>query len=1357
MPRKRPAEPAADAPPSSASADRSVGARTAPFPIVGIGASAGGVEAFTELLSALPPNTGMAFVLLLHLPIGHESLLSEILGRVCRMPLAEVRDRVVIEPNHVYVLGAASDLDIDGKSLVLVERPAPGQHRPIDRFFRGLATHHANCAIGVVLSGTGSDGSTGIQEIKAAGGITFAQDDTAQQASMPRSAIETGTVDFVLSPGDIAHELARIASHPLVSAPYEPDDMPFDLGPLLEVLHNSIGVDFADYKPNTLYRRIARRIVLHKLDSVTDYLTLLKSDAAEAHALYQDILINVTSFFRNPDAFEALKTEVFPKITQSRSRHDPVRVWTLACSTGEEAYSIAMAYAEFLEESGLSVPLQLFATDLNEAGIDRARLGLYPKSVAEQVGPERLRRFFVQVDGSYRIAKPIRDVCIFARHNVLTDPPFSRIDLVSCRNMLIYLGQELQQKVISILHYALRPAGFLWLGNSETIGSHRDLFELVETKSKIYAKHGALDHLPIGAVSTPRTPLAAFRSAVRLPEPPPVLRDTHREAERLLLARYAPPSVLVRSDLEILQYRGNTSPFLAPAPGKASLNLLKMLREGLVMGVRSALTQARASETPVRHEDLWIAVDGRERRVAIEVIPVRSGGDRAELFMVVFEETPIFEPAADAPSPTAAATGTLSEETAKLKQELAATREYLQSVIEQQEVANEELQSANEEVQSTNEELQSINEELETSKEEVQSTNEELATVNDELHARNVELSQINNDVINLLSSVQIAIVMLGANLRIRRYTPMAEKLLNLIPSDVGRPLSDIKLKLDVPDIDKLVADTIDSMTGHEREVRDEQGHWYLLRIRPYRTLEQRLEGAVVMLVDVDSLKQSEEMLRQQTELLNQAHEPIIMWELDGAIDFWNKSAEETYGYSREEALGRRSHELLLTSPAYESFAGELRERGYWSGELIHTRRDGQKIIVESRMVVVTDTQGRQRVVETHRSIIERRESERLRRLADDLVTADRHKDEFLAMLAHELRNPLAPLRNAVTLLKSPKADAANNARVLDIMDRQISNMARLIDDLLDVSRITLSQIELRTELLDVGAFAKAAVEQNESHFASREQSLHLSLPAKPLQVNADPVRLEQIVGNLLNNASKYTQPGGNIRLTVTTSGDDGKNAKHALIRVEDDGAGIAPDDLPHVFDLFMRAARSIDQQYGGLGVGLTLVKRLVEMHGGAVRAESEGLGKGSRFTVCLPALPPQADSPPAVIDSGNEGPSARRILIVDDSVDNVDTLAMALRTGPHEVRTAESGARALEIAAQFRPEFVFIDIGMPGMDGYELARRLREKETTASARLIALSGYGHAAARDSASDAGFAEYLVKPVDPRKILSLIES
>jgi two-component system CheB/CheR fusion protein len=1355
MPSDRYADGAADATAASQWCDDLAREPAARFPIVGIGASAGGVEAFTELLSALPADTGMAFVLLLHLPLGHESMLSEILGRVCTMPLAEVRDRVEIEPNRVYVLGAGSDLDMHDKRLLLVARDVPrGPHRPIDRFFQALAAHQRNCAIAVVLSGTGSDGAIGIQDVKAAGGMTFAQDDTAQHTSMPRSAIQTGTVDFVLSARDIAHELVRIAVHPLVASQGEPEER-FELEPVLEILHSAIGVDFADYKPNTLYRRIARRIVFHKLESITDYLTLLKSDAAEAHALYQDILISVTSFFRNPQAFEALKTEVFPKITQSRSRHDPVRVWTLACSTGEEAYSIAMAYAEFLEDTGLSVPIQVFATDLNEASVERARLGVYPKSAVEHVSPERLRRFFVQVDGSYRIAKPIRDVCVFARHNVLTDPPFSRIDLVSCRNMLIYLGQELQQKVVPIMHYALRPAGFLWLGNSETIGSYRDLFNLVESKAKIYEKHGALDHVPLGPPAA-RTPLAAFGSVVRAPEPIAPLRDSHREAERLLLARYAPPSVLVRADLEILQYRGNTSNFLAPSPGRASLNLLKMLREGLMMGVRSALAQAQATEMPVRKEDLWMMVDGRERRVAVEVIPVRSGLDRAELFMVIFEE--IAEPqvvtaAEAAPGPAAETAG---DEVTRLKQELAATREYLQSVIEQQEAANEELQSANEEVQSTNEELQSINEELETSKEEIQSTNEELATLNDELHARNMDIAQTNNDLMNLLSSVQIAIVMLGANLRIRRFTPMAQKLLNLIPTDIGRPLSDIKLKLDVPDIDRLVADAIDSMAGHEREVRDHEGHWYLLRIRPYRTLENMIDGAVVMLVDVDSLKQSQEMLRQQTELLNQAHEPILMWELDGEIDYWNKAAEETYGFTREEAIGRKSHELLLTAPAYESFADDLRQRGHWTGELVHTRRDGQKIIVETRMVVVTDTQGRQRVVEANRSVTERKESERiLRRVADDLVTADRHKDEFLAMLAHELRNPLAPLRNVVTLLKSPKVDPANKARAIDIMERQIHNMARLIDDLLDVSRITLSQIELRSEPVDVAAHARAAVEQNESYIAAREQSLHVNVPAEPVHVLADPVRLEQIVGNLLNNASKYTHPGGSIRLTVKSAGD--ADARQALISVEDDGSGIDPEKLPHVFDLFMRATRSIDQQYGGLGVGLTLVRRLVEMHGGTVRAESDGLGKGSRFTVSLPALAPQAAAAPAVPESTRAEASPRRILIVDDSADNVETLAMALSQGTHDVRTAASGERALDIAAEFRPEFVFIDIGMPGMDGYELARRMREEEATAHARLIALSGYGHAAARGSATDAGFADYLIKPVDPEKILRLVES
>ena len=1113
--------------PAQAAAPQSAGAQPPPdalFPIVGIGASAGGLEAFKSLLAALAPDTGMAYVLIVHLPSQHDSMLSKILARISKLPLSEITDGVKLERNHVYVLPAGADASLDDGVIRLSPRQAKtGQHHPIDTFFRSLATHHGYRSIGVVLSGSASDGTLGIQEIKAAGGITFAQDHTAQQSSMPRSAIQTGAVDFVLPPEEIARELKRIATHPIVTAPplAEAAEVP-DLRPVIELLRESSGVDFTHYKANTLYRRIIRRLLLHRMDGLKEYMELLRASPAEADALYQDILINVTSFFRNPEAFEALKEEAFPVITRNRSRHDPVRIWTLGCSTGEEAYSLAMAFAEYAEQSGRMVPVQVFATDLNAACIDRARSGIYSRAAVAEVSPERLRRFFVEVDGTYRITKTIRETCIFARHNVLEEPPFSRIDLVSCRNMLIYLGPELQQKVMQVLYYALRPNGFLWLGASETIGAERELFELRNSKYKIYAKKALPSQIP----AVPPRPLGATwqgSAATYTPaiEARPV--DPSKDADRILAARYAPPSVLVRGDLEILQFRGDTSPFLAPAPGKASLNLLKMVREGLALGVRSAFQRAKSEEAPVRVEGVTIFTDGAERKVTIEVIPMRSGLQQAELFMVVFEELakPAQPPAKAAPGAEAA--DAAAQETVQLKQELAATREYLQSVIEEQEAANEELQSANEEVQSSNEELQSINEELETSTEEVQSTNEELATVNDELLGRNAELTQINNDLVNLLSSVQLAIVMLGPNLRIRRFTPLAEKLLNLIPTDVGRPVSDIKINLHVPDLDKLVAEVMDSVVERELEVTDRQGRWYLLRMRPYRTLENKIDGAVIVLLDVDSLKRSQEMLRQQTELLNQAHEPILMWELDGGISYWNKAAEATYGFTRDQVLGRKPHELLLAVPLYDTYRDELHHQGYWTGELVHTRRDSQKIIVESRMVAVTDTQGRQLVVQADRPITERKETERiLRNLADDLVAAD----------------------------------------------------------------------------------------------------------AKPLQ----------------------------------------------------------PDGM----------------------------------------------------TETAAAVKP------------------RRVLVVDDNADSVEATAMSLRLARHEVEVASNGTNALEVARAFKPEVALIDIAMPGVDGYELARQLRRLDAD-GLRLIAFSGYGDDMARRRAAEAGFDRYLLKPASVDEIQRIFET
>ncbi|HEV7516539.1 MAG TPA: chemotaxis protein CheB [Thermoanaerobaculia bacterium] len=1211
------------------------------FPIVGVGASAGGLEAFRQMLGALPVDTGMGFVLVQHLSPTHASLLAEILARMTAMPVTEVRDEPQVEPNHVYVIPPDRKMCIVGGGLRLLPREEHGQQRPIDYFLHSLAEDQGSLGIGVILSGTATDGTLGLQEVKAAGGITFAQDDTAQQNSMPRSAIASGCVDFVLSPKEIANEIARIARHPLVArapAPKQETPPPAvdepDLAVVMQLLRDVTGVDFTHYKPNTFYRRITRRMVLRQMRTLKEYVRFLTSDSVEVQALYQDVLINVTSFFRNPEVFEALKAKVFPALFRDRSLQKPLRVWVPGCSTGEEAYSLAIAIAEFAEASGSHLPVQIFATDLNETVIAKARKGTYPKSIAQDVSPERLTRFFAEVDGHYRVAKTIREQCVFARHNMLTDPPFSQLDIIGCRNFLIYLESSTQKKIMPLLHYALKPNGFLVLGSSETAAAYRELFEVEDARHKIFRSKPGIRRLTLGAGAEAR------KLGPRANRPEDTVVVLEREAERILLAKYAPPSVVIDSELEIRQFRGDTGPYLAPAQGKASLNVLKMAREGLPGALRAAISKAKKDATSVRKVGLRVKSNGEFREMELEVIPLK-GSPEEGAFLVLFEEVTRKKSRGKALKSGLARTAAEGEETAegdRVSEELHATREYLQSVIEQQESANEDLQSASEELQSANEELQSLNEELETSKEEIQSANEELSTVNDELQNRNQELNQTTNDMVNLLGSVDTAILMLGPDLCIRRFTPTAEKILNLIPADLGRPIGHVKLTIDLPELETLLAEVLATVSVVEREVQDRNGCWYLLRIRPYRTLDNRVDGAVILLVGIDRLKS--------------AH------------------------------------------------------------------------------------------------------------LA--LAAADRSKNEFLALLAHELRNPLAPLRNALNLIETPGAEKEAVLHARDIMHRQIHKMVRLIDDLLDVSRITRGKVLLHPEPVELAPLLERAVEGVQHAIAARGQELTLVFPPEPIYVEADPTRMEQVFGNLLHNASKFTLPGGHIELAAMRSSEASAPGE-IVVRVRDDGIGIDPEVLPRVFDLFVQAQRSLDRSQGGLGIGLTLVKSLVELHGGTVEARSSGLGQGSELVVRLPLSShtihesERNDSADLLAAADRESAAGlgRRVLVVDDNVDTAESLVLLLRMRGHEVEVAFSGPMALEAVAGFAPEIVLLDIGLPGLDGYEVARRLRQQPGRAKVILVALTGYGQEEDRRLAREAGFDHYLTKPVDPAVIYELL--
>ncbi len=969
------------------------------FPIVGIGASAGGLEAFTLLLRALPLDTGMGFVLVQHLDPEHESALTQILSRATSLPVSEVVQDERVEPNHVYVIPPNTSLSIKHGVLQLERRTRTRTpHRPIDSFFEALAEDQQGAAIGVVLSGTATDGTLGLEAIKAEGGITFAQDDSAKHDSMPRSAVAAGCVDLIMTPAAIAQELARIARHPYVAA--HPVDLPThpegdraadtehadDATPLtserhgspsigadqahaeaapggdtrgrvgagalaetsykqiLIALRNHSGVDFSLYKSATMQRRVNRRVVLSQLETLDEYARFLKGNPQELDALYSDVLISVTSFFRNPEMFEALKHEILPRLLRQKT-DDPIRVWVLGCSTGQEAYSIAMTFAE--AEAEAPAPqmrrLQVFATDLNGALLDKARHGLYARNLAQDLSPERLRRFFVEEDGGYRVTKMLREMVVFSRQNLISDPPFSRLDLISCRNLLIYLEPSLQKRAMPTFHYALKPGGYLLLGASESIGGFSDLFVPVDKRWKIYARKDAPIQAPHPTsrleqgtqASRAALPPLPMRRA-ELAEPSAEPRDefnAQREADRITVSKFAPPGVLINSDLQVLQFRGLTGAYLEPPAGKATFDVLKMAREGLMLPLRAALQEARKDMRVARRDKVRIRQDGLDRTVNLEVIPLRNL--REPCFLILFGEADGIardggrgtRPALDEPAAAVTPSEPRQESgrIAELEGDLAETRDYLQSIQEEHEASHEELQAASEEIQSANEELQSVNEELETSKEELESANEELITVNDEMNHRNLELNLVNNDLINLQTSSRLAVVLLGRDLVIRRFSPQAEKQFELLAGDIGRPINQLRLHLtmvadsasggEVPiEPGALAAEVIASVREQECEVRDRAGRWHSLRVRPYLTLDNRVDGAVLVLVDIDELKRSEQAVGAARDLAEQTiatvREPLLVLDSTFRVESANASFYRNFETSPAETLGKVLFEL---------------------------------------------------------------------------------------------------------------------------------------------------------------------------------------------------------------------------------------------------------------------------------------------------------------------------------------------------------------------------------------------------------------------------------------------------------------
>jgi two-component system CheB/CheR fusion protein len=1224
---------------------RVLSAPAATVRVVGIGASAGGLDAFRDLISAIPAGTGLAFVLIQHLDPRHDSMLGDIIAGATAMTVQEVVDGMRVEGDHVYVIPPDTEMTIEGDVLHLLPRTATVPHRPLDTFFASLANDRTSSAIGVVLSGNDSDGAVGLRAIHDAGGITFTQSpESAKFDVMPRAA--ASAADFVLPPSGIAEHVANIARRGQVE---EGEQSAADFDRIFELLHAGHPVDFSHFKRPTVERRIMRRVLLGNYDRLSSYADSLENDGAAVEALYQDLLIGVTSFFREPDRFEALKTIVFPSIVKGRGAEQSVRVWAAGCSTGEEVYSLGMTLLEFLDGRSDAPRVAIYGTDINEQSVRRARTAVYSERAVAGVSPERLERFFTAVPGGYKIATALRELCVFAAHDVTRDPPYSKIDLVTCCNVLIYFDPELQKKAMALLQYALAPGGFLMLGSSENLRATTNQMTPVSTKPLIYCKR-QMPGVPATFEVAPR----ATRSSLTAAPSAPVARragDGAGDDNAFLGSHLAPCGVLINEQMEIIRIRGEVAPFIALEAGEASLKLFGLVRHHEVLAVlRPAIRRAFREQTIVGHSDILV-MDGDDRRaVSFEVIPYGTPSPRRDHCWIVFH---------DAPAP-ARRTGAKSAK----QTEIDSLRHALAAAIGDREQVADEASSAAEEAQSSDEELRSTNEELETAKEELQSANEELSTLNDELRQRNSMLVRMNDDIENLLGAVEIPILFVGVDLTVRRFNVTAGKLLNLRADSIGRPLREAKSAIDVALLEKLVGAVMETTDGADVEVQDSAGDWRLMRIRAYRTSGGVVDGAIVALLDIDVLKRSVLVAEEATraaDMLSQAS-ALLSSSLDYETTLESLARLSTAAFADwcavdlvNEDGSIRHLTVSHANPVLHDLAQQFQEVAFQEPE----RAPGApQALLLRKSVLLTD------IAESHltgippeakimqligalgvRSLIsvplivrdkvlgtttfsssQRRYNEVDLRLAEELSQraavaidtamhfreaerANRYKDAFLGTVAHELRTPLTSIVGWVQLAKG-NVDMSADAIVH--VDESASLMRIFIDDLLDITRIREQKLSVEMEDIDLAAVVRSAEEMTAVSAARRGIHFCSLLELDPAPLRGDRVRLLQVVWNLLSNAIKFTPVGGTIDVRLERVDNE------AQLSVADNGAGISAEFLPHVFELY-RQAQQTDSHRPGLGIGLAIVAQVVKLHGGTVCVESPGLGHGSTFTVTLP------------------------------------------------------------------------------------------------------------------------------------------
>ena len=1385
---------------------RDLVAETSPFPVIGIGASAGGLAAFEAFFAGMPsgPNPEVAFVLIQHLSPDHKTLLPEIIQRHTRMTVFQVVDGMRIEPGGVYIIPPNCEMTMSRGALQLTAPNATqGRRQPIDHFFRSLAAEQKERAIGIILSGTGSDGSLGIRAIKGQGGMVMAQDDASTEfEGMPRSAIATGLVDYEIPPVEMAPKLldyvARIFGN-AGTVDAEAENGEEGLRQLCTLLHSHTRHDFSLYKSKTLLRRAERRVAITHSKSLEAYIAFARRSPAELELLFQDFLIGVTNFFRDPEAFRSLETQAIPSLFADKAAGDSIRVWSAGCATGEEPYSLAILLFEHQETRNEHFHVQIFATDVDRRAIFTARAGLFPASIAADVTPERLARFFTLEPGGfeYRIQKTIRDMVVFSEHNLVRDPPFYNLDLISCRNLFIYLSASSQQKLMPLLHYSLRPGGVLYLGTSETVGESSSLFSVENRKWKIYRRK---PDVPGGRrVSFERfgTPLTPFSAPPRSePEQAKARkRPTLRElTERALLNQIVPAGALVQGNGDILYLHGRTGQFLEPTPGEAGTNnILKMAREGLRRELTLALRQAAERNEIVRYPSLSVKTNGHLSPVSLTVSPLVIGpeaGQAAPVFLISLQDGPPAAPGEPhsaphfAPSPAAHTELRIAE----LEQELRAKEDYLQASLEELEMANEELKSTNEEMQSVNEELQSTNEELETSKEELQSINEELTTVNTELQSKLNDLSSANNDMNNLLAGTGIATIFVDHALRVLRFTPSATRIMNLIPSDTGRPLYHVVSNLaGYNGLQFDVQAVLETLIPKEVEVHSQYGEYYSMRILPYRTLNNVIEGAVISFVDISQTKKAEKALGEMETTLKAALDHsqvgILIVDAPGArIRYVNDSGLLLGSVQAEGAVSRfvpspNLFELDGTkvSPGTIPLAVAMRTGKATSREVAIVQGDGSKRFALTKAAPIMDADGKIiAAIKITMDITERREAEQLQlqyvaaleaankkqildaaeleRALEQLHIAKAHaeeaslaKSEFLASMSHEIRTPMNGVIGMTGLLLGT-ALTPEQQGYAEIVRGSAEALLTIIDDILDFSKVEAGKLELELNPFDLEKALEDIVELLSVKVRDKELDLFVYIsPHCPRHVVGDGGRIRQVLLNLISNAVKFTHTGHVLAEAELVSSADG--VARIRFSVIDTGIGISPERVGKLFQRFQQGDSSTTRRYGGTGLGLAIASQLVALMGGTIQVSSEeGTGSAFSFEIPLPFLPNQAPV------AEPEVPLAEvRVLVVDDHP-FCRFLTTELCSGwGMRAEGAKSGEVALRMVAEAKGQndpyqVLCLDFQMPDVDGAAVAAAIKEASGADGPSILLITSVCSQEDLQRARAAGADLCLIKPL-----------